>query len=205
MLKRSEDAPAAPSSPPDILALTASTSDTDLLGLIQRGNDEAMGRLFDRHSEYVYSIALSILKDTERAEDVLHEIFMQIWRLPSDFIHVGSSLCGCLALITRNRAINVLRDRRPNECEEDLPTFPTDASGRSASAAMSAHAQSALLELSRRDRAVLEMTFFGGCTPTEIAATTSQPAGAVKTMVRNSLLALRKSRESSKIYPDELV
>lgn len=204
MLKRSEDAPAAPSSPPDILALTASTSDTDLLGFIQRGNGEAMGRLFDRHSKYVYSIALSILTDTERAEDVLQEIFMQIWRLPSDFIHVGSYLCGCLALITRNRAIDVLRDRRPNECEEDLPTF-SDASGRSASAAMSAHAQSARLELSRRDRAVLEMTFFGGCTHTEIAATTSQPAGVVKTMVRNSLLALRKSCESSKIYPDELV
>ncbi len=152
-----------------------------------------MGRLFDLHSGYVYSIALSILKDAEKAEDVLQEIFMQIWRTPSDFNMIGINLCGCLALITRNRSIEFLRNRRPSDFDEELMNYLVEEESEAVTpSTMGAHARSALLQLESREQTTLAMAFFGGCTHMEIAEMTGQRPESVKTMISKSLLALRK-------------
>ena len=89
--------------------------DSVLLGLVQRGDEYAMAALFDRYSKVVYSVALRVLRDPASAEDVLQEIFMQIWRNPGSFVATRGSLGGWLAVVSRNRSIDTLRRRRPTE------------------------------------------------------------------------------------------
>src|SRR5438477_11777505 len=72
-----------------------------------------MAQLYDRYSSIVYSVALRVLGDTGAAEDVLQEVFMQLWRNPQVFDASRGNLGAWLAVITRNRAIDSLRKRRP--------------------------------------------------------------------------------------------
>src|ERR1700753_783837 len=94
--------------------------DSVLLGLVQRGDEYAMAALFDRYSKVVYSVALRVLRDPASAEDVLQEIFMQIWRNPDGFVATRGSLGGWLAVVSRNRSIDALRRKRPSDSIEDV-------------------------------------------------------------------------------------
>src|ERR1700729_3160068 len=94
--------------------------DAALLVLVQRGDESAMASLFDRYSKIVYSVALRVLRDPASAEDVLQEVFMQIWRNPNGFIATRGSLGGWLAVVARNRSIDALRRKRPSEQVEEI-------------------------------------------------------------------------------------
>src|ERR1700712_5596048 len=98
----------------------SSQDDSILLGLVQKGDEQAMASIFDRYSKVVYSVALRVLRDPSAAEDILQEIFMQIWRSPDSFIATRGSLGGWLAVVSRNRSIDVLRRRRPTESIDDM-------------------------------------------------------------------------------------
>jgi len=86
----------------------SSQDDAALLALVKSGDEHAMASLFDRYSKVVYSVALRVLRDPASAEDVLQEIFMQIWRNPDGFIATRGSLGGWLAVVSRNRSIDAL-------------------------------------------------------------------------------------------------
>src|SRR6201985_2440142 len=94
--------------------------DSALLALVQRGDEFAMASPFDRYSKVVYSVALRVLRDPASAEDVLQEVFMQIWRNPDGFVATRGSLGGWLAVVSRNRAIDALRRKRPTEQVEEM-------------------------------------------------------------------------------------
>src|SRR5258705_12718812 len=94
--------------------------DVALLALVQRGDENAMASLFDRYSKIVYSVALRVLRDPASAEDVLQEVFMQIWRNPNGFVATRGSLGGWLAVVARNRSIDALRRKRPSEPVDDM-------------------------------------------------------------------------------------
>ena len=94
--------------------------DAALLGKVEQGDQEAMGLLFDRYSGMVYSVALRVLKDTGQAEDVMQDIFIQIWKKPGAFISGRGSLGAWLVVVARNRAIDSLRRRRPTDSVEDV-------------------------------------------------------------------------------------
>src|ERR1700761_5976230 len=94
--------------------------DAALLALVRSGDEPAMASLFDRYSKVVYSVALRVLHDPAAAEDVLQEIFMQIWRNPGSFVATRGSLGGWLAVVARNRSIDALRRRRPTDSVEDV-------------------------------------------------------------------------------------
>src|ERR1700709_127162 len=94
--------------------------DAALLALVQRGDESAMAALFDRYSKVVYSVALRVLRDPASAEDVLQEIFMQVWRSPARFIATRGALGGLLAAVPRNRSIDKLRRKRPTEQVDEM-------------------------------------------------------------------------------------
>src|ERR1700723_4744957 len=98
----------------------SSQDDAGLLQLVQRGDEHAMSTLFDRYSKVVYSVALRVLRDPSSAEDVLQEVFMQIWRNPDGFVATRGSLGGWLAVVSRNRSIDALRRKRPTEQVDDM-------------------------------------------------------------------------------------
>ena len=176
-------------------ARSASTkADSILLVAIQRGEESAMALLFEKHSKLVYSIALRILRDRAAAEDIMQEVFLQVWRSPEVFSAARGSVGGFLAVVTRNRSIDVLRRIKPTDSVEDVPlASPFDLAAFSERKLMIEHVRKAMNELSREQTEALEMAFFGGCTHSEIAEFIGAPLGTVKTRVRSALKILGKA------------
>jgi RNA polymerase sigma-70 factor, ECF subfamily len=168
--------------------------DAPLLALVQRGDEYAMASLFDRYSKVVYSVALRVLRDPASAEDVLQEIFMQVWRNPDSFIATRGSLGGWLAVVSRNRSIDALRRKRPSEQVDDMQlASPYNLADEAERNSMMEKARSVIHLLPTEQRKTLEMAFFDGLTHSEIAEMTGDPLGTVKTRIRSALGTLRKA------------
>ena len=153
-----------------------------------------MAQLYERYSPIVYSVALRVLADPAAAEDILQEVFMQLWRAPDAFDASRGSLPGWLAVIARNRAIDSLRKRRPETDINELVVSiePDLTSGAQWGRALE-KVRSALGTMPSLQRAALEMAFFEGLTHSEIAAKTGEPLGTIKTRIRAGLMILRKA------------
>jgi RNA polymerase sigma-70 factor (ECF subfamily) len=172
----------------------AQNDDADLLRRIENGEDQAMARLFERYSKIVYSVSLRVLKDPAGAEDVMQEIFMQIWRSPNSFVAAKGSLGGWLSVVARNRSIDTLRRKRPSEEIEDISlASPFNLADDSERNLLMERARAAVVLLPAEQRKTLEMAFFDGLTHSEIAEMTGEPLGTVKTRIRSGLLTLRKA------------
>ena len=153
-----------------------------------------MAQLYDRYSGIVYSVALRVLGDTGAAEDVLQEVFMQLWRNPGVFDSNRGNLGAWLAVIARNRAIDGLRKRRPETDIADVVVSvePDLASETERGRAMH-KVRSVLGSMPARQRSALEMAYFEGLSHSEIASKTGEPLGTVKTRIRGGLMMLRKA------------
>ncbi len=168
--------------------------DASLLGLVQRGDEYSMATLFDRYSKIVYSVALRVLRDPASAEDVLQEVFMQIWRNPNGFVAARGSLGGWLAVVSRNRSIDALRRKRPTESVDDMALASNyNLADEAERNNMMEKARTAIHLLPMEQRKTLEMAFFDGLTHSEIAEMTGDPLGTVKTRIRSALSTLRKA------------
>ena len=108
----------------------AAPSDVSLIMAIRSADQSAMAALYDRYSSIVYAVALRVLQDTGAAEDVLQDIFMQLWRNPGLFDANRGNMAAWLAVITRHRAIDALRRRRPeNDIADVVLSVETDFAG----------------------------------------------------------------------------
>jgi len=171
----------------------AVTTDLALVMAVKSGDQAAMGSLYDRYSSVVYAVALRVLGDTGAADDILQEVFMQLWRNPGAFDSSRGNLGPWLAVIARNRAIDSLRKRRPETDFEDVVVSVTpDMAADAEKSRVLAKVRDALGEMPASQRKALEMAYFEGLTHSEIAAKTGEPLGTIKTRIRAGLLALRK-------------
>ena len=179
---------------PIAVTRSAPEGDAKLLGRLQHGDERAMTVLFDRYSKIVYSVALRVLRDTASAEDVMQEIFMQIWRNPNSFVAAKGSLGGWLAVVARNRSIDTLRRKRPSEQVEEMNlASPFNLADEAERSLLMERARAAVVLLPMEQRKTLEMAFFDGLTHSEIAEMTGDPLGTVKTRIRSGLSSLRKA------------
>ena len=168
--------------------------DLSLLALVRKGDEQAMAALFDRYSKVVYSVALRVLRDPAAAEDVLQEVFMQVWRNPGSFTSTRGSLGGWLAVVARNRSIDLLRRKRPTDSVDDVVlASSTNIAAEAERNSLMERARSVIVTLPAEQRKTLEMAFFDGLTHSEIAELTGDPLGTVKTRIRSALLTLRKA------------
>jgi RNA polymerase sigma-70 factor (ECF subfamily) len=168
--------------------------DSMLVSAIRSGDEQAMAELYERYSSIVYSVALRVLGDTGAAEDILQEVFIQLWRSPDVFDATRGSLPGWLAVITRNRAIDSLRKRRPEaDITDVIVSIEPDLVGAAQSTRALEKIRGALGGMPAPQRSALEMAFFDGLTHAEIAEKTGEPLGTIKTRIRAGLLTLRKA------------
>jgi RNA polymerase sigma-70 factor (ECF subfamily) len=167
--------------------------DAELLASIQSGGQDAMAKFFARYASMVYSVAFRVLKDSGEAEDVVQEIFVQVWKNPGAFVSGRGSLGGWLVVVARNRAIDVLRRRRPTDPIElfALPSSVNLASEAERSVLMQ-KIRGALGNLPMEQKKSVELAFFEGLSHSEIAEKTGDPLGTVKTRIRLALISLRK-------------
>jgi RNA polymerase sigma-70 factor (ECF subfamily) len=153
-----------------------------------------MTELYDRYSALVYSVALRVLGDTGNAEDVLQEVFMQLWRNPDLFDSSRGNLGAWLAVIARNRAIDTLRRRKPNtDLEDVIVSVNHDMSAAADRSRAMQKVREVLGGMPRPQREALELAYFDGLSHAEIATKTGEPLGTIKTRIRAGLLSLRKA------------
>ncbi len=77
-----------------------------LVARIRAGDQQAMSELYDRYARVVYAVALRVLQDAAGAEDVLQDVFLQLWRNPDAFDASRGSLAAWLSVISRHRSID---------------------------------------------------------------------------------------------------
>lgn len=169
-------------------------SDAHLLTRLEQKDESAMSALFARHSRLVYSVALRVLRDPQIAEDVVQEVFMQIWNKPVAFVPSRGSLSSLLAVMARNRSIDHIRGKKVTESVDDLHiassyNLANDAEHR----IMLERVRAVIGELPAEQKSALEMAFFGGLTHVEIAEQTGQPLGTIKTRIRAALQRLERT------------
>ena len=165
-----------------------------LIDRIQAGDETAMTDMYDRYSGIVYGVALRVLGNTTAAEDVVQEVFLRLWRNPQSFDANRGRLAAWLAVIARNRAIDHLRRRPPEEDIQGMPiSTGVNLEDEAAQRLAVEKIRAVLSELPQDQRRALEMAFFEGMTHTEIAAKSGEPLGTVKTRIRTGLLAIRKA------------
>ncbi len=177
--------------------LEGGAADISLQSAIRSSDENAIALLYDRYSSIVYSVALRVLADTGAAEDVLQEVFMQLWRNPGLFDSSRGNLGAWLAVIARNRAIDILRKRHPEtDITDVVVSVEPDMAGNAQRARDTEKVRGALGAMPPAQRSAVEMAYFEGLTHTEIAAKTGEPLGTIKTRIRAGLLALRKAINS---------
>jgi RNA polymerase sigma-70 factor (ECF subfamily) len=169
------------------------SSDAELMERVCAQDQIAMADVFDRYGSLVYSVALRVLRDPAQAEDVMQEIFFQVWKSPQSFVQVRGSLGAWLAVVARNRAIDSLRRRKPTDSVDDvvLPAAGNLASDVERNSMME-KVRTALKDLPQEQQKTLELAFFEGLSHSEIAAKTGDALGTVKTRIRSALISLRK-------------
>jgi RNA polymerase sigma-70 factor (ECF subfamily) len=170
---------------------------TDLVRRIARGDREAFGRFYDRHAPLVFTFALRLMRSRPDAEDLLQDVFLQVWRQAGGYSEARGHPEAWLLTITRSRGIDKLRSIR-RRGEQLVPSEESAGTARRAVAESgAAHSEAklaatdALAGLPAAQRTVLELAYFDGLTQTEIAARLGEPLGTVKTRMRSGLERLR--------------
>jgi RNA polymerase sigma-70 factor, ECF subfamily len=171
-------------------------SDQALIRRVVDGEETALAVLYDRYAGVVYSVASRILRDTGAAEEVLQDIFYQLWRTASQFDFGRGSLAGWLLVTARNRAIDRLRRRAPGSAEEasrELVATALDLETAASRTEAMSKVTGALGGLPESQRQALELAYFEGLTHTEIAERTGEPLGTIKTRLRTALQSLKRA------------
>lgn len=177
-------------------------------GVVER-DAGALARLYDRYAGMLMGLAQRVLGDAADAEEILQEVFLQVWNQADRYDPARSSVSTWLVLITRSRAIDRLRSRRVAERTADAAdrekgrdhTSPRGV-GNVFRQERHLRLQQELARLPEEQRQVLEMAYYEGMTQSEIASRTSIPLGTVKT---RTLLAVRKLREALQDELEELL
>lgn len=173
-------------------------SSAALIHQIAQGNRDSFGEFYDRFAPFVYSFALRLLRQRNDAEDLLQEVFLQVWRQAGTYRRERGSPEAWLSTITRTRAIDKLRSqRRRNRNIDSLEkNIKQEEKGKVESGAEESHARltvnSALAQLPEAQRNMLTLAYFDGLTQTEIAERLSVPLGTVKTRIRTGLKHLQE-------------
>lgn len=173
-------------------------NDQQLMQQIRARQSDALARVYDLYATVVYSVAMRVLRDPAAAEDVMQEVFLKLWQQPDSFADHRGSLCGWLAVVTRNRAIDRIRGGKRFENVDDLQLSNNIDLGAEAEREIMLDKVRMVMQTMPPDqRQAVELAFFEGCTHTEIAQQTGQPLGTVKTRIRSALIAIRKALETA--------
>ncbi|HEV2799727.1 MAG TPA: sigma-70 family RNA polymerase sigma factor [Pyrinomonadaceae bacterium] len=177
-------------------AVTQTSTDTELLHAIARGDESALAALYDRYNSILLGLLLRILHSRVEAEDVLQEVFLQIWQRAANFDETRGRAFTWMVTLARSRAIDRLRSlqsrqRADDAALRDAPEQVGDASDDAYHAEQREIVRAALAEIPEEQRRALLLAYFEGLTQSEIAARLGQPLGTVKTRMRSGLGKLR--------------
>jgi len=178
------------------------TDDAALMAQVAQAHSTALGELYDRYGRMVFSLAFRITGSSETAEEVTQDVFVQVWRFAEHYDARQGKLTTWLSSVTRNRAIDILRQQnvRPeghaDSMDDDLFSLNDPASDAAVEPSVELRLQQeqvrqALEQLPEEQRQVLALAYFMGMTQQEISEKLSQPLGTVKTRIRLGMIKLK--------------
>ena len=173
-------------------------SDVELLHAVARGDEGALARLYDQYRVILFSVLVRILNSREEAEDVLQEVFLQVWKRANDFDEERGRPFTWLVTLARSRAIDRIRQLGARQRLADSAAQNTTAGEASDAVADTLHSEQreivarALATLPEEQRRTLNLAYFEGLTQSEIAEKLGTPLGTVKTRMRSGMIKLRE-------------
>lgn len=175
----------------------AQIEEIDLLRAIAQRDEAALAALYDRYRSILFGLLVRILGSRDEAEDVLQEVFIQVWRRAGDFDQERGKPFTWLVTLARSRAIDRLRQLSARErlASASLQNRPGEASDAAADAYQSEQKEivsGALDQLPFEQRQTLLLAYYEGLTQTEIAGRLGAPLGTVKTRMRAGMIKLRE-------------
>src|SRR5579862_5309699 len=171
-------------------------TDAALVQKITQRDEAALAALYDRYAGMLSSVLNRILRDTQAAEEILQDIFYQLWCGASRFDPARGSLPGWLMVIARNRAISRLRRHNPaagDELTQVAVASPFNIETAAAQDQLFGRVQGALENLPAEQRAAIELAYFEDMSHSEIAQKTGDPLGTVKTRLRSAIETLKRN------------
>lgn len=164
--------------------------DAELVAAMARGDRDAMAALYERHSGVLLGLAMRIVKNRREAEDLLHDVFLEVWRSAKDFDPKRGRVRTWLAIRMRSRALDLQKSARVsrNAGDAGLDVLVDDSDHASPD---HARVRAALVELGPDQRRVLELAYFEGLSCSEIAERVAIPVGTVKSRIAAGLDRLR--------------
>lgn len=188
---------------------TATESDPSLLDRVARGDEAALGRLYDKYSAALYAVAFRISGERSDAEEIVLDSFTQAWRDATRFQSSRGSVIAWLSMICRSRALDLIRARSrrtkvvTKAAAADPDTTPAMGAAQPGTDRDLERMErrkvvaEALMALSPPQRQAVQLAYYEGLSHSEIAERLGEPLGTVKTRVR---LAMQRLRESLRPY-----
>lgn len=166
----------------------------ELICGIAAGNEQSLARLYDESGSVLYSLAYRMLGNAADAEEVVFDVFSQIWRCAKTWDPLRGSSYGWLVMQCRSRCIDKIRSRQTRTAAET--SFGSEAceklcSGKPSGPAEEITIHHALQRLAPGERELLELAFFCGLTHSELSSRMQLPLGTVKGRIRKAVANLR--------------
>ena len=175
----------------------AQIDDVALLKAIAGKDEKALSQLYDRYRVVLFGLLVRILNNREEAEDVLQEVFLQVWRRARDYDVDRGRPFTWLVTLARSRGIDRLRSVASRErvaaaSARDPVEETSDAIADAVRSEQRGIVTSALSQLPEEQQRPLVLAYFDGLTQSEIAERLGAPLGTVKTRMRTGMLRLRE-------------
>ena len=177
--------------------------DQDLISLVQRvatGDQSALANLYDTTNRLVYGLVLRVLGDASSAEEVLLDVYTQVWRQAASYDASRGAPLAWLTTIARSRAIDRLRSgwqdqrrKEPLDALGDAPGGEASPEEMTVASERQRFVREALNSLTPEQREVIELAYYSGLSHSEIAEKLNQPLGTVKTRTRLGMMKLREA------------
>jgi RNA polymerase sigma-70 factor (ECF subfamily) len=182
-------------------------TDASLMERILQRDAGALEILYDRYARPVYSLVLRICQQPASAEEIVQDVFMQVWRNAKHYQATRGSLEPWLFTVARNRALDFLRlkrekqRRREDSADFDLrpsAVMQPDPEGEMDRSRRAEKVRTLMNSLPEPQRRAIELAFFEGMSHSEISTAIGEPLGTVKSWIRGGLLRLRESLEEAR-------
>jgi RNA polymerase sigma-70 factor, ECF subfamily len=173
--------------------------DASLVQQLLQSDMRAFEQIYDRHNRLVYGLVYRIVQQAGTAEEVVQDVFLQLWRNAARYDASRGPFLPWLLTMARHRALDTLRlkserQRRREDQTEELPggcaapQFEKQLDEKR----RAVQVRELLTSLQPQQKRAIELAYFEGLSHTEIAATLKEPLGTVKSWIRNGLMRLRE-------------
>jgi RNA polymerase sigma-70 factor (ECF subfamily) len=175
------------------LETTATYSEDELVTALKKRDAMAFSYLYDNYSGSLYTVVCQIVSDMEAANDVLQEVFINIWKKIESYDPAKGRLFTWMLNIARNASIDAVRSRSYQNSMNNTPlSGNNEVAGTINFNVDNIGLKKILQRLKPEHRVLLDLAYFRGYTHEEIADIENIPLGTVKTRIRSALLQLRE-------------